>query len=251
MLRFHFLNVGDGDSTIIEHPSGRLTMVDINDSGEYDSGSMHDYIQERSRGDTKVRPILQALISANLYRTDAATELTDPVEFLKSTYPARRLWRFILTHPDLDHMRGLARLGREVGFNNFWDTEHTKTVPSLRSDADKADWAFYQAIRRNEKGNIRKVYHRGDAAYAFAKDENGMPGGDSIQILSPTRALVTSCNARTVSNEHHHRRGSRGVSHPGNSSRFRSTKRVGGEAEKGLSILPLNSITAENPMEYR
>jgi competence protein ComEC len=32
MLRIHFLNVGHGDCTIISHPSGRLTMIDINNS---------------------------------------------------------------------------------------------------------------------------------------------------------------------------------------------------------------------------
>ena len=37
----------------------------------------------------------------------AKRELTDPIEFLKRTYRNETLWRFILTHPDLDHMRGL------------------------------------------------------------------------------------------------------------------------------------------------
>ncbi len=36
MLKMHFFNVGHGECTLIEHHSGRLTMVDINTSHEYD-----------------------------------------------------------------------------------------------------------------------------------------------------------------------------------------------------------------------
>ena len=31
-IKVHFLNVGHGDCTIIEHESGRLSMIDINNS---------------------------------------------------------------------------------------------------------------------------------------------------------------------------------------------------------------------------
>jgi competence protein ComEC len=47
MLRVHFLNVGHGECTIIEHPSGRLTMVDINNSQDYDQDSLTEYLAER------------------------------------------------------------------------------------------------------------------------------------------------------------------------------------------------------------
>lgn len=36
MLTVHFLNVGHGECSLIAHPSGRLTMVDINTSHDYD-----------------------------------------------------------------------------------------------------------------------------------------------------------------------------------------------------------------------
>ncbi|HME83078.1 MAG TPA: hypothetical protein VKG91_00610 [Roseiarcus sp.] len=127
---------------------------------------------------------------------DAASELTDPIEFLQKTYPGRSLFRFILTHPDLDHMRGLQRLHDAVGFANFWDTRHTKPDPDFRSDADREDWEFYQSIRSNAKN-----YTRGDALFAFGRDENGVPGGDNIEILSPTPTLVTSCNHAGKSND--------------------------------------------------
>src|SRR5690242_5239883 len=46
-LRNHFLNVGHGDCTIIEHPSGRLTMIDVNNSQDYDSESLTELMKER------------------------------------------------------------------------------------------------------------------------------------------------------------------------------------------------------------
>jgi hypothetical protein len=49
MLRVHFLNVGHGDCTIISHPSGRLTMIDINNSQDYDPGSFNELLDEEKR----------------------------------------------------------------------------------------------------------------------------------------------------------------------------------------------------------
>ena len=224
MLRIHFLNVGHGDCTIISHPSGRLTMIDINNCQDYDEESFKELLAEERR---KVSDYSghSALAGANAlggrgllgtgpynplvapaYRTsdtivadavaDAVRELTDPIEFLKRNYPDRSLFRFILTHPDLDHMRGLKRLHESIGFTNFWDTAHTKPKPSYRSDADREDWEFYQTLRSDAKN-----YTRGSSYFAFGKDENGVPGGDNIEILSPTPALVRSCNQAGKSND--------------------------------------------------
>src|SRR5580704_4138232 len=53
MLRVHFLNVGQGDCTVISHPSGRLTMIDINDSQDYDAESFQELLkEERQKADT-------------------------------------------------------------------------------------------------------------------------------------------------------------------------------------------------------
>jgi hypothetical protein len=49
MLRIHFLNVGHGDCTIISHPSGRLTMIDINNCQDYDEESFKELLAEERR----------------------------------------------------------------------------------------------------------------------------------------------------------------------------------------------------------
>jgi len=49
MLRVHFLNVGHGDCTIIKHPSGRLTMIDVNNSQDFDPETFAEELAEEQR----------------------------------------------------------------------------------------------------------------------------------------------------------------------------------------------------------
>jgi competence protein ComEC len=197
MLRVHFLNVGHGDCTIIKHPSGRLTMIDINNSRSYDPDSFGDYMNEQK---AKGIPV-QGALAQTFYAMDSAkTELTDPINFLKYNYPGERIWRLVLTHPDLDHMRGIKTLHDEIGIVNFWDTDHTKPTPNFRSDGDKVDWNFYKTLRSSDNGPSHRYYTRGDRKYAFALNEDGSPGGDRIDILSPTADLVRACNVAGKSN---------------------------------------------------
>lgn len=223
MLRVHFLNVGHGDCTIIKHPSGRLTMIDVNNSQDFDAETFAEQLEEERRkqgnplgsllgGDVRGRSLglggsllsggVGLVLSEYAAVADRAKrELTDPIEFLKSTYPTKKLWRFILTHPDLDHMRGLKALYENIGFDNFWDTNHTKTKPDFRSDVDRDDWNFYQWLRSADSPMRPRMYTRGDAYYAFGKEQNGVPGGDKLEILSPTPELVGECNTAEKSND--------------------------------------------------
>jgi competence protein ComEC len=218
MFRIHFLNVGHGDCTIIAHPAGRLTMIDINNSQDYDPSTFDEVLQEekRKRGsrigfnlltpggyDGGVGTLLGTDSLTELAKADAAQEITDPIEFLKENYPGKALFRFILSHPDLDHMRGLKRLYENVGFVNFWDTANTKPAPNtFKGDADQEDWRFYQALRKGRvSGPFVHNFIRGSKAFAFARDENGNEGGDNIEILSPTPDLVNDCNQAGKSND--------------------------------------------------
>jgi competence protein ComEC len=225
MLRVHFLNVGHGDCTIIKHHSGRLTMIDVNNSQDFDPETFAEELEKERR----IHAITRALSSGGLggfggsgggllgglagsggfsdilkeyaaVAERAKRELTDPIKFLKRTYPNEVLWRFILTHPDLDHMRGLQALYENIGFANFWDTDHTKTKPDFRGETDKNDWNFYQWLRSASRLKPHK-YTRGDSYFAFGKEPNGMPGGDNIEILSPTPLLVSECNTAEKSND--------------------------------------------------
>ena len=199
MLRVHFLNVGHGDCTIIKHPSGRLTMIDINNSQDYDANTLREMAGSRLQEGYGVMAdsassMLKAIAMDEVV-AKAKRELTDPVDFIKATYPGESLFRYIQTHPDLDHMRGLHRLSQEIGFANFWDTTNNKILTSYRSDGDRIDWSVYRGQ------TSRKLYTRGSSYYAFGKDENGMPGGDGIEILGPTPELTGACNTTDSFND--------------------------------------------------
>jgi competence protein ComEC len=197
-------------------------MIDINNSQEFDAATFAEELAEEQR---KLSNSLASarLLAGNLNSTllggvitqpryqvgmlsgysevlaRAKRELTDPIEFLKKNYPGRRLWRFVLTHPDLDHMRGIKRLYENIGFDNFWDTKHTKPTPTYRGDADREDWEFYQSLRA---GAMQVHYYtRGDSLFAFGKEQDGRPGGDNIEILSPTPEIIGACNTAGKSND--------------------------------------------------
>jgi hypothetical protein len=199
MLRVHFLNVGHGDCTVIEHPSGRLTMIDINNSQDYDSETFGEVLaEEREKQRTRalagalaglggntltgfgglgslagaVAPMPNALAEYTAAMATVKNEVTDPVAFMQKHYSGRRLWRFVLTHPDLDHMRGIKRLKELIGFDNFWDTDHTKPTPNFRSDADRDDWNFYQGLRRPGRSKAPPLV---EARLKGFDDQNAFP----------------------------------------------------------------------------
>jgi competence protein ComEC len=163
----------------------------INNSQDYDADTLREKANDELRKSYGITasgsPMMEAIAKDEIAKR-AKRELTDPIEFMKRTYPGRRLWRYIQTHPDLDHMRGLRRLSEEIGFVNFWDTANNKIVTSYRSDADRVDWQFYR------RQGSPKLYTRGQSHYAFGKEENGIPGGDNIEILSPNAEIVGACN---------------------------------------------------------
>jgi beta-lactamase superfamily II metal-dependent hydrolase len=190
MLKIWFLNVGHGDCTIIEHPSGRITMIDINNSQSYDEDSQKELVAEETAKH------LNALAASYAADSEMKRELTDPIAFFKQQFGNRSLFRFILTHPDMDHMRGIKNLFEQVEVVNFWDTSNTKPTPSFWKSGDRSDWEFYQTQRRSAKN-----YVRGSQVYAFAREDDGSLGGDGLTILSPTSGIIQSCNEREFWND--------------------------------------------------
>ena len=107
MARVHFLNVGDGACSVIEHEDKVVTMIDIC-GGKY------------------------------------------PIDYLKRL-SVNNIFRFILTHPDMDHLDGLAELSRTFKIYNFWDTKNNKEIDTSRKEQmgrfNPDDWKAYQQLR--------------------------------------------------------------------------------------------------------
>lgn len=160
MLKIHFLNVGKGNCTIIDFPSKRLTVVDIDNS-----------------------------------KVEGDRALTDPIEYLQNNFKGQNIFRFILTHPDMDHMSGLDELSDKMSIINFWDTNHNKTMDDddwETSPFSKEDWEKYLEFRKSEENPKCLILRRGETGDFWVKD--------NIEILSPSTELEKLANEKSEYN---------------------------------------------------
>jgi len=174
----YFLNVGRGDCSIIEHDSDRLTMIDIN--------RIVKDKQYNTTNDLKESNFNSYFLGENSNPKGNFNQIehpTDPIEFFKKNYPKKNLFRFILTHPDMDHLKGLKDLSDEIGFINFWSYQNTKDDKTIK-DEDKEDWNFYQTLLKNKFLNLIDT-----------NNCNYIPD-DGLQILSPNEKLIREANEK-------------------------------------------------------
>src|SRR5947209_1086955 len=127
-LKVHFLNVGRGDCTIIEFPSGRIGIVDIDNLKILDPSTQEELLEEyhRSSEYTLARmrnPAVAKRAEINFLKS-VASKLTDPLAYYDAHIGKfKDIHRLIITHPDMDHMTGLFRLYRQdpnKNIQNFW-----------------------------------------------------------------------------------------------------------------------------------
>jgi len=157
-MRLHFLNVKNGDCHILEHSSGNTTVVDISNGKECN--------------ETKL-----ALESSTIGNFNQKENPENPICYLKAL-GKDTITRFILTHPDMDHMDGLGLLLKKYKFKEFLNVKNDKKMLSFSEFAsyDKKDWDIYKRLQ----GNFReKKLYSGEI---IDKDE--------LYILSPTKEIV-------------------------------------------------------------
>jgi competence protein ComEC len=179
----HFLNVRQGDCCIIEHGSGRVTMIDVNNA-------------------RVLRPVDETLekISKSIRKLNAATRTSgnygqaehpeNPIAYMKRLSIAS-IFRFVLTHPDMDHMDGLADIFLTFSPPNFWDTANTceKNDGWEGSPYRSEDWDYYRSIRDGAKRDVtRLTNYSGGPQRDFWRQ-------DGLTVLAPTPDLVLNANA--------------------------------------------------------
>lgn len=184
----HFLNVSPGDCTLIQHLSGRITMIDICD------GNL-----ETKRAPISIREIIEQRVdeTSRRNRCRMCEKNTNPIEYARALGLAH-IHRFILTHPDMDHLDGFHRLVDEFSLSNFWDSGARKSMKpefGWRSPYLEEDWNRYAKVRDGKEGGVKSIVAREGARFQFAnKAENGSDGGDGLYILSPNDALLSDLN---------------------------------------------------------
>lgn len=172
MERIHFLNVLQGDCSWIEHASGRNTVIDICNGNSDFSNTSVNLSEHIIHGTT------EALGSGNYNQKHNPT---NPIEYFAEHNMPKEIFRFILTHPDMDHMDGLKRLFGTYNIINFWDTENKKSLNEFYGRYSEEDWDFYQRLRKSEMSSKILFYHDGDQYEYFMND--------GIEVLSPSKEL--------------------------------------------------------------
>ncbi len=201
MLKIHFLNVGHGDCTVVEHPSGNVTVIDINNGTDIDPKSARELAESFGAGarSIEINEMIGLKRMRALVEAGYDIELTNPIEYLYKILNGRSIFRYIQTHPDIDHMRGLSALEGKFAILNFWDTANEKEISDFQNDSDKEDWETYKRLRKSTEAPKKLVVNRGDRRpYFHSYDE----GGDDIQILAPDPSLAALANQAENHNNH-------------------------------------------------
>ena len=148
MATIHFLNVNDGDCTVIKHNSGHVTVVDVCNAKTQESpmeamSAMLAFAQTE-RGITGELSAEEVPRKPNSYMRD---------------HGISSIFRYIQTHPDMDHMDGITALFQAFSTLNFWDSDNTKEMLNSSwgsSSYSKEDWEFYKRLRDAKPQNDPK-----------------------------------------------------------------------------------------------
>lgn len=144
-MRVTFLDVGQGDATVIELPGGKTILID--------GGAAYE-------------------------RWDFGRAVVGPYLWDRGI---RRIDHVIATHPQLDHIGGLAWVVRKFGVGEFWSNGIIRTEP------------FYQKLRE-------AVKERGLNEQIGWKGRDIVRGGSCrMQVLNPSRGGSSEVHAQPMS----------------------------------------------------
>lgn len=178
MARVHFVNVFPGDCSIIQHNSGRVTMIDICDGNAETTHTASFKAAMETSG--------RALGNFRMCERN-----TNPIDYCASR-GIKNIFRFILSHPDMDHMDGFNRLVDEIGITNLWDAGTRREKPSFDGgNYFEEDWDRYIKVRDGKESGVTVLHKLAGAKFAFAneKGENGK-SLDGLYILAPSQELL-------------------------------------------------------------
>lgn len=180
MTRVHFLNVGNGDCSIIQHDSRRVSMIDIC------KGNISDL--EVKRG------LYARLGSAMSIRQASTNHMkdypTNPVRYCTER-GINSIFRFILTHPDMDHMDGLKNFFGQIPFANFWHPGIKKQKPPFEGQQFlEEDWDFYQQLVDHKVDRVKVLSNLAGVTFEYANKGDIGGQGDCLHIVSPNEDIV-------------------------------------------------------------
>ena len=186
METIDFLNVKQGDCSVVRHNSGHVTVIDVCNAKPIDTSS------------EKILAAMATLekgVSGNFQQKKYPV---NPISYLLDR-GIKNVFRYIQTHPDMDHMDGIEAFFEEFQPLNFWDTDNKKEIEDsawTHSPYNEKDWKFYKNLRDTKPAeNPRRLALLNNAQGQYWNvGDDGSGGGDGLHVLAPTRELVESAN---------------------------------------------------------
>ena len=110
------------------------------------------------------------------------------------------IWRFVLTHPDMDHMDGLNCLADNFVLHNYWDTGARKAKPTFdTSRYNEFDWDRHVTIRDGREHGVRSLLKQAGSRFAYANECGADGSHDGSTSLRPMRLSSTNRLRTTTS----------------------------------------------------
>ena len=183
----HFLNVKEGDCSWIKHPNGRNTIIDIFNAS----------ILKQKEPDAKTKLLNSLRINESIKAKGIKGNFrqkehpVNPIEYLKD-FNVRSIFRFIVTHPDMDHIGGIKDFFEAYSPTNIWDTDNEKEMESFDdSPYNEDDWNFYKNIRDGKNTNqTRLTLFSGSEGPYYNQNEDGSCCGNGLFIRATTPELL-------------------------------------------------------------
>ena len=184
MAVIHFLNVLEGDCNVIQHDSGRLTVIDVSNAfNDIDTEEEKKVKTSQEREDRRLRT--QVPTGKTDYKQKHNPD--NPIQYIKEKIKKTNIFRFIITHPDMDHIDGIKDLFEDFSITNTWDTDNKveKDMKNWGGGYNKEDWAFYKNLRDGKYSETKRLTY-------FDTHDCIYWNQDNIKILSPTPELLKS-----------------------------------------------------------
>ena len=185
MATIHFLNVREGDCILVQHNSGRVSMIDIS-CGNFSA-------QEESTN--KLYKLAGLANSGGGGNYNMKAYPTKPQDYLDEL-GVTTIWRFILTHPDMDHLDGFNALMDEFAVNNFWYSGADKPKPDFGgfNGYKEEDWDRYAKVRDEKEPGTKTIKVLAGKSFKYANEDDNGGSGDGLHVIAPTRQLVDDAN---------------------------------------------------------
>lgn len=184
MATIHFLNVLEGDCNIIQHDNGHVSIIDV--SNAYNHEDSPEEIVAKTIKDLKIKT--RNFVPDRMINYKQKENPDNPIEYLNKLN-VKDIFRFIITHPDMDHIDGIKDLFEEFKIFNTWDSDNNKEL-NLKEFPNKfnpEDWKFYAQLRSGKNISTKRLTYYAGNMNSYFKEDN-------IKILCPSPDLVKQAN---------------------------------------------------------